>query len=232
MTTSILVVDDDPAILRTLQINLRARGYAVQTARDGRTALSAVAEDPPDVIILDLGLPDLDGVQVLTRLRAHSAVPVVVLSARSQSDDKVEALDLGADDYLTKPFGMEELLARIRTALRHSPLSAERTARVVLAGPLRLDVGEQVATRDGEPVHLTPTEWRIVEVLTRRPGQLVRQAELLQEVWGPAYRRETNYLRVYLAQLRRKLEPQPSTPRYFLTEPGVGYRFVTGAARS
>ena len=231
MTTSILVVDDDPAILRTLQINLRARGYAVQTARDGRTALSAVAEDPPDVIILDLGLPDLDGVQVLTRLRATSAVPVVVLSARSQSDDKVEALDLGADDYLTKPFGMEELLARIRTALRHSPLVAGRAARVVVAGPLRLDVGEQVATRDGEAVHLPPTEWRIVEVLTRRPGQLVRQTELLQEVWGPAYRRETNYLRVYLAQLRRKLEPQPSAPRHFLTEPGVGYRFVTGAAQ-
>jgi two-component system KDP operon response regulator KdpE len=224
--TFVLAVDDDPAILRTLQINLRARGYEVETARDGRSALQIVVERLPDLVILDLGLPDLDGMAVLKQLRSTSFVPVLVLSARSQSDDKVEALDLGADDYLTKPFGMEELLARVRTALRHSSLREPRPARVVTTPTLRLDLGEQIASKDGQRVHLTPTEWRIVDVLTSRPGQLVRQTELLKEVWGPAYHRETNYLRVYLAQLRRKLEPEPATPRHFLTEPGVGYRFV------
>jgi len=151
---------------------------------------------------------------------------VLVLSARHASDDKVEALDLGADDYVTKPFGMEELLARVRTALRHGPLSTETPPRVVEAGDLRLDLTDQCATRAGATVHLTPTEWRLVEVLTRHPGQLVRQADLLREVWGPSYHRETNYLRVYLANLRRKLETEPGRPRHFLTEPGIGYRFV------
>jgi len=223
----ILAVDDDPALLRTLTINLRARGYQVETAGDGRSALQVVAERRPDLVLLDLGLPDIDGISVLTQLRSFAAVPVLVLSARHASDDKVEALDLGADDYVTKPFGMEELLARIRAALRHSPLAASTPPRVVEAGNLRLDLSDQTAERGGEAVHLTPTEWRLIEVLTRHPGQLVRQSDLLREVWGPSYHRETNYLRVYLANLRRKLEPEPGRPRHFITEPGVGYRFVT-----
>ncbi|MET1004000.1 MAG: response regulator transcription factor [Propionibacteriaceae bacterium] len=224
--TFILAVDDDPAILRTLSINLRARNYEVETAGDGRSALQIVQERTPDLVLLDLGLPDVDGVAVLTQLRSFSRVPVVVLSARHESDDKVEALDLGADDYVTKPFGMEELMARIRAALRHSSRDLPPERQVVETATLHLDLSEQVALRDGEPVHLTPTEWRLIEVLTRHPGQLVRQTELLREVWGPSYHRETNYLRVYLAQLRRKLEDEPSRPRHLITEPGVGYRFV------
>ena len=223
--TVILAVDDDPALLRTLTINLRARGYEVETAGDGRSALQAVAERMPDLVLLDLGLPDIDCVSVLTRLRTFAAVPVLVLSARHAADDKVEALDLGADDYVTKPFGMEELLARVRAAVRHSRRSATTPGRIVDAGELRLDFGTLTALRSGDAVHLTPTEWRLLEVLTREPDQVVRQNELLREVWGPSYHRETNYLRVYLATLRRKLEPEPSRPRHFLTEPGIGYRF-------
>ena len=222
--TSVLAVDDDPAILRTLSINLRARSYEVQTAADGRSALQIIAEEEPDVIILDLGLPDMDGIAVLRQLRSARQTPVVVLSARQESDDIVEALDEGADDYVTKPFGMEELLARVRTALRRGQVGHQ--PMVVQAGDLELDLGEQRARRSGAAVHLTPTEWRLVDTLARRPGQLVRQQELLHQVWGPAYARETNYLRVYLAQLRRKLEDEPSRPRHFLTEPGVGYRFM------
>ncbi|HET9650194.1 MAG TPA: response regulator transcription factor [Microlunatus sp.] len=224
--TTILVVDDDPAIVRTLRINLRARDYDVQLAYDGRTALQILAEEPPDAVLLDLGLPDIDGVGVLRRLREFSDVPVVVLSARHTSDDKVEALDLGADDYVTKPFGMEELLARIRAALRHGQPEPRSESRVITTPTLRLDLADHVATKNGEPVHLTPTEWRLVEVLTRRPGALVRQSDLLREVWGPAYDKESNYLRVFLAQVRRKLEVEPSRPRHFITDPGVGYRFV------
>lgn len=224
-TTRVLVVDDDPAIVRTLAINLRARDYQVQVAHDGRTALEILTEEPPDVMLLDLGLPDLDGVGVLRRLRAFSALPVIVLSARHSSDDKVEALDLGANDYVTKPFGVEELMARIRAALRQVPESGTES-RVVTTPTLQLDLGEHVAQLDGVPVHLTPTEWRMVATLTRRPGALVRQADLLREVWGPSYDKESNYLRVFMAQLRRKLEVEPSRPRHFLTEPGVGHRFV------
>jgi two-component system KDP operon response regulator KdpE len=223
--TFVLAVDDDPAILRTLSINLRARGYDVETAGDGRSALQVVDERMPDAVILDLGLPDLDGVAVLKRLRTFTQVPVVVLSARHESDDKVEALDEGADDYVTKPFDMEELLARVRSAIRRA--GAGETSLVVVAGDVRLDVTERRATRAGDEVRLTPTEWHIVEVLARRQGRLVRQAELLHEVWGPAYDRETNYLRVYLAQIRRKLESDPSRPTMFLTDPGIGYRLVT-----
>lgn len=222
--TFILAVDDDPAILRTLSINLRARDYEVETAGDGRSALQIVAEHMPDVIVLDLGLPDLDGVSVLRQLRSFSQVPVVVLSARHESDDKVEALDEGADDYVTKPFAMEELLARVRAAVRRG--GAADTPLVVEASGLRLDVTERRAARDDKSIHLTPTEWQIVEVLARRRGRLVRQSELLHEVWGPSYDRETNYLRVYMAQLRRKLEADPSRPKHFITEPGIGYRFV------
>ncbi len=227
--TRVLAVDDDPAILRTLQINLRARAYETETVRDGRSALQAISEQLPDLVLLDLGLPDLDGIAVLKQLRSFSNVPVIVLSARHESDDKVEALDLGADDYVTKPFGMEELIARVRAALRHTGTSEANDQPIIETGALRLDVREARATRNGTEVHLTPTEWRIVEALTRRPGQLVRQADLLREVWGPAYHRETNYLRVYLAQLRRKLEDEPSQPLHFKTEPGLGYRFLVDA---
>lgn len=226
--TFVLAVDDDPAILRTLSINLRARGYDVETARDGRSALQVVDERMPDVVILDLGLPDVDGVAVLRRLRSFTDVPVVVLSARHGSEDKVEALDLGADDYVTKPFDTEELFARVRAALRRR--TSGDAPVVVQLGPVRLDVTERRATRDGADVRLTPTEWRIVDALARRQGRLVRQAELLHEVWGPGYDRETNYLRVYLAQLRRKLETDPSRPTIFLTDPGIGYRMATGPA--
>lgn len=223
--TFVLVVDDDPAILRTLSINLRARGYDVETAGDGRSALQIVDERMPDVVILDLGLPDLDGVAVLKRLRTHARVPIVVLSARHESDDKVEALDEGADDYVTKPFELEELLARVRAAMRRG--GSDDVAIVVEVGDVRLDVTERRAVRAGQEVRLTPTEWHIVEVLARRRGKLVRQADLLHEVWGPGYSRETNYLRVYLAQLRRKLETDPSRPTIFITEPGIGYRLVS-----
>ena len=221
--TVVLAVDDDAAILRTLAIAMRARGYEVETVADGRSALQSLEERTPDVVVLDLGLPDLDGTDVLRRIRATSQVPVVVLSARHESDDKVEALDLGADDYVTKPFGMEELLARLRAAIRRG---APDDAPVVRVGDLVLDVGDRRARRGDEDVHLTPTEWGILEVLARAEGRLVRQATLLHEVWGPSYERETHYLRVYLAQLRRKLEVDPARPRMLLTDPGLGYRLV------
>lgn len=224
--TFVLAVDDDPAILRTMSINLRARGYEVETAADGRSALQIVDERMPDLVILDLGLPDLDGIAVLKSLRAFTQVPVIVLSARHEADDKVEALDEGADDYVTKPFDLEELFARIRAAIRRS--APTDVGLIVASGDVRLDVTERRATRADQEVRLTPTEWHIIEVLARREGRLVRQAELLHEVWGPGYDRETNYLRVYLAQLRRKLEVDPSRPRIFLTDPGIGYRLVTG----
>ena len=224
--TLVLAVDDDTALLRTLAINLRARGYRAATATDGRAALRAVQEQRPDLVVLDLGLPDLDGVAVLRQLRTVNQVPVVVLSARHSSEQKVAALDLGADDYVTKPFGMEELFARLRVALRRGEWSDTVNQPVLLAGALELDLARRLARRDGQLVHLTPTEWRIVEALTRLPGELITRTGLLQQVWGPEYERETNYLRVYLAQVRRKLESQPSQPKHFITEPGVGYRFV------
>jgi two-component system KDP operon response regulator KdpE len=225
--TRVLAVDDDATLLHTLELNLLARGYEVSTTGDGHQAIRLAQIEPPDIVVLDLGLPDLDGVAVLTRLRSFSQVPVVVLSARHGSADKVGALDLGADDYVTKPFGMEELVARIRAALRGRTLPPARSRRVVRTGSFELDLGARLARRDGAEVHLTPTEWRLIEALTRQPGALVSQAELLREVWGPAYGRETNYLRVYVAQLRRKLEREPGRPRHFLTEPGTGYRFVS-----
>lgn len=222
--TVVLAVDDDAAILRTLGIALGARGYEVELARDGRSALQVLDERVPDVVVLDLGLPDLDGLEVLRRIREVSSVPVVVLSARQESDDKVEALDHGADDYVTKPFGMEELLARLRAAVRRGAPTPVPTIR---HGDLVLDVEDRRATRGEEDVHLTPTEWRIVEVLARAEGRLVRQATLLREVWGPSYERETHYLRVYLAQLRRKLEDDSARPQMLLTDPGLGYRLLT-----
>lgn len=222
--TFVLVVDDDPAMRRTLSINLRARDYEVETAGDGRSALQVVDERMPDVVLLDLGLPDLDGVAVLTQLRSFSQVPVIVVSARTESDDKVEALDLGADDFITKPFSIEELLARVRATSRR--VGREEPDLVVEADGLRLDVTDSRATRGGEEIHLTPIEWKLVEVLTRRRGRLVRQAELLTAVWGPAYDTQTNYLRVHMASIRRKLEADPSHPVLFVTEPGMGYRFA------
>ena len=222
--TSVLVVDDEPAIVRTLSINLRARDYEVFVAGDGRTALDVCREEKPDVVLLDLGLPDLSGVEVLRKLRTWSQVPVVVLSARHGSDDKVEALDEGADDYVTKPFGMDELLARVRAAVRRS--GGSEADAVVETDAFRLDLAAKQAWRDGSEVHLTPTEWSLLEALVRRPGRLVPQRQLLKDVWGPAYGSETHYLRVYMAQLRRKLEPDPARPRHLITEPGMGYRFV------
>ena len=223
--TTVLAVDDDAALLDTLELNLQARGYRVLTAGDGHAAITLFQQDRPDLLVLDLGLPDIDGATVLARVRALSAVPVVVLSARHDSDDKVTALDLGADDYVTKPFGMEELLARLRAALRRSSDQPDEH-RIVRTDSLVIDLDARLAHREGIPVHLTPTEWRLLGALIRRPGTLIRQADLLREVWGPTYGRETNYLRVYLAQLRRKLEQDPGNPRHLITEPGIGHRFV------
>lgn len=228
--TTVLVVDDDPAILRTLKINLRARGYDVQTAGDGRSALQIVSEEMPDVILLDLGLPDLNGIAVLRQLRSFSQVPVIVVSARSESDDKVEALDLGADDYVSKPFNIEELFARVRAAARR--VNAAPVAPVIDIGSLRLDIADSKATRQHQDIHLTPTEWSIVGVLAQNPGRLVRKAKILRTVWGPGYDRETGYLRVHLASIRRKLEVDPSNPQLFITEPGLGYRFNSGPETS
>ncbi|KJK12193.1 Fis family transcriptional regulator [Terrabacter sp. 28] len=223
--TRVLVVDDDPRLQRTLAIALRAHGHEVVTAGDGRTAVQSVLEDAPDVVILDLGLPDLDGTEVLRRLRTGSAVPVIVLSARHESDDKIEALDLGADDYVTKPFGVEELLARVRAALRRGGPQGQHLEPMT-TDHFRLDFAERRATVAGADVRLTPTEWRLLEALCREPGHLVSQQDLLRAVWGPSYGRESNYLRVYANQLRRKLELDPANPRHLVTEPGLGYRFT------
>ncbi|MGW4114923.1 response regulator [Actinosynnema sp. NPDC004786] len=222
--TKVLVVDDEPQIVRALRINLSARGYSVLTAHDGAAALRAAAEGKPDVVVLDLGLPDVDGAEVIAGLRGWTTVPIIVLSARVDSADKVQALDAGADDYVTKPFGMDELLARLRAAVRRSAV-VEGEDAVVETASFTVDLAAKKVRRDGVEVHLTPTEWGLLEVLARNRGRLVGQKQLLQEVWGPAYAKETHYLRVYLAQLRRKLEPEPSRPRHLVTEPGMGYRF-------
>jgi two-component system KDP operon response regulator KdpE len=221
--TSVLVVDDDTYLLRALRITLQAHGYDVVTAADGRSALLAARQHQPGLIILDLGLPDLDGAEVIRNLRTWSRVPVLVLSARHGSQDKVDALDAGADDYLTKPFGLEELLARLRALLRRS--ADKEQPAVIETETFIVDLGKHRVTRDGRDIRLTPTEWKMLEVLVRNPEQLVTQQQLLSEVWGPAYAKETNYLRVYMAQLRRKLEPDAATPRHLITEAGIGYRF-------
>jgi two-component system KDP operon response regulator KdpE len=219
----ILVVDDEPQIRRALVINLRARGYEVDIADSGERALELAARHHPDAVVLDLGLPGIDGVDVIRGLRGWSQVPIVVLSVRDQESDKVAALDAGADDYVAKPFGMDELLARLRAALRRGAPAEE--AAVIATADFTIDLAAKRVTRDGTEVRLTPTEWHVVEVLVRHQGKLVPQRQLLREVWGPDYHDETNYLRVFLAQVRRKLEPEPARPRYFLTEPGMGYRF-------
>jgi two-component system KDP operon response regulator KdpE len=221
--TSVLVVDDEPQIVRALRINLSARGYDVLTAYDGKTALSVAVEGKPDVVVLDLGLPDLDGVDVIAGLRGWSSMPIIVLSARTDSAAKVEALDAGADDYVTKPFGMDELLARLRAAVRRKTVQVLEEP-MVQTSTFTVDLAVKRVHRDDREVHLTPTEWGLLEILARNPGRLVSQKQLLAEVWGPTYVGETQYLRVYLAQLRRKLEVDPSRPRHLITEPGMGYR--------
>ncbi len=224
MPQTVLIVDDEPQIRRALQLNLKARGYQVELAADGAEALRVAGRSHPDVVLLDLGLPDMDGLDVIAGLRGWSTVPIVVLSARGDEAGKVDALDAGADDYITKPFGIEELLARLRAAVRrHAPAAEEA---VVTTDDFTVDLaGRQVTDRHGEPIHLTRIEWGLLEALVRQPNRLVTQRQLLQQVWGPEYETETNYLRVHLTHLRHKLEPDPKQPRYLRTEPGVGYRF-------
>ncbi|GAA3096321.1 two-component system KDP operon response regulator KdpE [Kribbella aluminosa] len=221
--TRVLIVDDDRRLLRALAINLRARHYEVDTAADGASALATAGKRPPDLVILDLGLPDLDGVEVVHGLRGWCTASIIVLSARDAQADKVAALDAGADDYVTKPFGMDELLARIRAALRRT--TADTGAATIRTEAFTIDLAaRRVTTADGD-VRLTPTEWSLLEILVRNPGKLIGQKQLLQDVWGPGYEAETNYLRVYMAQLRRKLELDPARPDHLITEPGMGYRF-------
>ena len=223
--TRILVVDDEPQILRALRINLRARAYDVDVALDGAGAPRVAADHRPDLVVLDLGLPDMDGVDVIRGLRGWTAVPIIVLSGRVGSSDKVAALDAGADDYVTKPFGVDELLARIRAVTRRQGGGTTNLPTVQI-GQFTVDLSaHEVRDESGRDVRLTPTEWHLLEILVRNPGKLVSQRHLLKEVWGPRYEKETHYLRQYMAQLRHKLEPDPAHPRHLLTEPGMGYRF-------
>jgi len=222
----ILVVDDEPGLVHALAINLRAHGWDVTTALNGAGALDLAASWHPDVVLLDLGLPDISGLDVIAGIRGWSRVPIVVLSARQDGEDKVDALDAGADDYVTKPFAMNELLARLRAAVRRAA-PADTTEAVVEAGDLTIDLARRRVLRQGSEVRLSPTEWALIEVLVRNRGKLVSRKQLLQEVWGPAYATETGYLRVYAAQLRRKLERDPAHPRHIITQPGMGYLFET-----
>ncbi|MGW0835579.1 response regulator [Streptomyces prunicolor] len=224
--TRVLVVEDDPQLVRALVINMQARQYGVDAAPDGATALRLAAMRQPDVVMLDLGLPDMDGVDVIKALRGWTRVPILVLSARQASDEKVAALDAGADDYITKPFSMDELLARLRAAVRRvEDVPLAPTTTLVTTDDFTIDLLAKRATRGGHDIRLTPTEWHLLEILISNPGRLVTQKYLLQEVWGVSQSNKTNYLRVYMAQLRRKLEGDPSNPRYLITEPGMGYRF-------
>jgi two-component system KDP operon response regulator KdpE len=228
--TRVLVVDDEPQILRALRINLRVRGYDVHTAASGSEALAVAGKYPPDLVILDLGLPDMDGVEVIGGLRGWTQVPIVVLSGRTDSTDKVEALDAGADDYVTKPFGVEELLARMRALARRAGASDEDLP-VARLGAVTVDLAAKRVTRaSGDDVRLTPTEWHLLDVLLRNPGKLLSQKQLLSTVWGPGYDNAGGNLRLYMAQLRRKLETDPARPRWFITEPGMGYRYQPEAS--
>ncbi|GAA5136428.1 response regulator [Pseudonocardia adelaidensis] len=221
--TAVLVVDDDTQLLRALRIHLAARGYEVHTAVTGKAAVRAAEEHEIDVVVLDLGLPDLDGTEVITALRAFTTVPIIVLSARADSGDKVRALDRGADDYVIKPFGVDELMARLRAAVRRAATTPENGA--IDAGELSIDLAAKIVRRSGDEVHLTPTEWSLLDLLVRNRGRLVGRKQLLREIWGPVERKETSYLRVYMAQLRRKLERDPAHPEHLITEAGMGYRF-------
>jgi two-component system KDP operon response regulator KdpE len=223
--TRVLVVDDEPQIRRALRTSLEAHGYQVQTASNGEEAVVAAAESGLDLLFLDLGLPDIDGTDVIRRVRSFSPVPVIVLSVRDRQNDKVAALDAGADDYVTKPFGMEEVLARLRAALRRGP--TERAEPATLAfGPLVVDLGKRLVSLDGERVHLTKTEYALLEAFVTNPGKLLTHQWLLRQVWGPGYANESHYLRVYVRALRRKLGDHASAPRLILTEPAVGYRWI------
>jgi len=220
----VLVVDDEAQIVRALTVNLQALGYTVDSAGSGEDALRVAAASRPDAVILDLGLPGVDGVEVIRGLRGWSQVPIIVLSVRADEREKIAALEAGADDYVTKPFGMGELVARLRAALRRSSVR-DKQAPVIETAAFVIDLAAKRVTKlDGTEIRLTPTEWGIVETLATNPGKLVTQVQLLKEVWGPNYGEETNYLRVFMAQIRRKLEPHPGMPRYFITEPGMGYR--------
>ncbi|GAA3276425.1 DNA-binding response regulator [Streptomyces lavendulae subsp. lavendulae] len=226
--TRVLVVEDDPQLVRALKINLQARKFDVEEASDGGSALRLAAARKPDVIVLDLGLPDMDGIEVIKSVRGWSRVPILVLSARHTSEDKIRALDAGADDYVTKPFSMDELLARLRAAARRQePTTGSQADKVavVTTDEFTVDLIAKKVHRGERTVRLTPTEWHLLEILITHPGRLITQSRLLLEVWGPTYGENTNYLRVYMAQLRRKLEADPSHPRYLITEPGMGYRF-------
>jgi two-component system KDP operon response regulator KdpE len=223
----LLLVDDEAPFVRALAISLRARGYEVTTAGTGEDAIGLAATNHPDVMILDLGLPGIDGIDVVEAVRAWTDMPILVLSARHMESAKVTALDAGADDYITKPFTFNELLARLRALLRRRLPSA--IDAIVHTDDFDVNLPDKSVTAGDGPVRLTPTEWRVVEMLVRNEGKLVTQRQLLQEVWGPGYEKETDYLRTYLAAIRRKLEPQPAKPKYFLTEHGMGYRFNRGA---
>jgi two-component system KDP operon response regulator KdpE len=225
--TRILVVDDEPQIVRTLRTGLRTRGYEVLSASDGQTALDIIVRDSPQVVILDLSMSPMDGLEVCRRVRAWSSVPIIVLSVRDSEQDKVMALDLGADDYLVKPFSMDELLARIRVALRHAEQQNVRSSDVVERGPLRIDFAAHSVRLNNAEVKLTPTEFELLKVLVENAGKVVTHRFLLQKVWGPEYGEEAEYLRVYVGQLRKKLEQDPAHPQVILTEPGVGYRFAS-----
>ncbi len=226
MAAHVLVVDDEPALARALEINLKAHGWTVTTAADGRSALDAVATVHPDIVLLDLGLPDLDGMEVIEGIRGWTNVPIVVLSARQLGEDKVDALDIGADDYITKPFAMQELMARLRAALRRSAVPVAADAPLTI-GELVIDFARKRITRHGDDVRLTPTEWAFIDLLARNVGKLVTREQILREVWGPSYVSETHYLRVYAAQLRRKLEADPAHPRHIITSHGLGYTLET-----
>jgi two-component system, OmpR family, KDP operon response regulator KdpE len=235
--TLILIVDDEPQIRRALRVNLEARSYATIEAEDGRSALRSAADANPDMVLLDLGLPDIDGVDIVAGIRGWSQVPIIVLTARDDEHSKVLALDAGADDYVTKPFGINELLARIRASLRRVGPTEESPA-IITADAFVIDLAAKTAVRtvgsSAAPtdVHLTPTEWSIVEYLVRHPDRLVTQRQIVDAVWGPAYAIDANLIRVHLTHIRAKLEPEPAHPKYFVTEPGMGYRFVNSSSTS
>jgi two-component system, OmpR family, KDP operon response regulator KdpE len=225
----ILVVDDESAIGRAVETNLSRHGFSVRAARTGQEAIEGIDSFRPDLLLLDLGLPDIDGLEIIRRVRERSSTPIVVLSVRGQERDKVAALDLGADDYLTKPFGVDELLARVRVALRHSARPAAGAAAVFRTGQLLVDLERRRVTVNGREVALTPTEYELLKAFIAHPDKVLTDRMLLQRVWGPEYGSEAHYLHVYMARLRKKVEEDPQNPRYLRTEPGVGYRLVSEA---